>query len=77
MLQKIWRNRNEFYPYLAILSFWFFGSFLQSLTLNNRPAIVMLGLITILPVGLIAAAMVKTYKTLPETGTLPGPGQSQ
>ena len=75
MWKKIWRNKLEFYPYMAILFFWFSGSLLQSLSLKNRPGIVTLGLVTILPVGLITIAMVRTYRTLPETGTLPGPGE--
>ena len=74
MLRKIWRNKLEFYPYLAILAFWFFGSFVQSFMLTDRPEIVVRGLITIPPVVLVAAAIVKTYRTLPENGTLPGPG---
>jgi hypothetical protein len=76
MWKKIWQNRLEFYPYAAILFFWFFGSLVQSLTLIDRPCIVALGLITILPVGLISLAMFRTYQTLPEKGTLPGPGSN-
>jgi len=74
MWNRIWRNRLEFYPYAAILFFWFFGSLVQSLTLSGRPWILAMGLITILPVALISLAMIRTYRALPETGTLQGPG---
>ncbi len=73
MWQKIWRNRLEFFPYLAIFFFWFFSSFLQSLSIKSRPGIVSLGLITIPPMCLVIIAAVRTYKTLPEKGRLPGP----
>jgi len=74
MWKKIWRNRLEFYPYLAILAFWFFGSFVQALTLLHRPVIVALGLVTIPAIGLVAVAMVRTYRTLPKTASLSAPG---
>jgi len=64
MLRKLWKNRLEFYPYLSISLFWFFGAFLSSLQVKNRPGIVALGLITIPALTLIAAAALKTYKEL-------------
>jgi hypothetical protein len=66
MLSKIWKNRIEFYPYISIYLFWFFGSFLSSLRVQNRPGIVTLGLITIPSILLITIAFVKTYRELPE-----------
>ncbi len=75
MWQRIWRNRLEFYPYLSILLFWLFGSALGSLTVKSRPGIVALGMVTIVPIALIMIAVIKTFKELPETGTLPGPGE--
>ena len=76
MWKKIWRNRLEFYPYMSILFFWFFGSFVQSLKVTSQSGITTLGLITVFPVGLIVIAVVKTYKALPETGTVPGPDEN-
>jgi hypothetical protein len=43
MWKKIWKNRLEFYPYLAIYLFWFMGAFLNSFQVQNRPGIVALG----------------------------------
>jgi len=74
--QRIWRHRLEFYPYISILLFWLFGSALGSLAVKNRPGIVTLGIATIVPVGLIIVAVIKTYRELPETGTLPGPEEA-
>ena len=66
MWRKIWRNRVEFYPYLSIFIFWFLGSFVSSLKVQNRPGITLLGLITIPSITLIAIAAVKTYRELPD-----------
>ena len=65
MLKKIWKNRIEFYPYLAILIFWFLGSLVSSLKVQNRPGLTLLGLITLPSIALIAMAAVKTYRELP------------
>ena len=65
MLQKIWKHRVEFYPYVSIYIFWFLGSFVSSLQVKNRPGITLLGLITIPSIALITIAAVKTYKELP------------
>lgn len=64
MFKKIWKNRVEFYPYLAIFLFWFFGSFLSSFSVQNRPGIVLLGVVTIPSILLITIAAVRTYKEL-------------
>ncbi len=64
MLLKFWKNRLEFFPYFSILFFWFFGCFLSSLLVKNRPGIVTLGLITIPSVILILIAIGRTYKEL-------------
>jgi len=66
MWKKIWKNRVEFYPYLSIYLFWFLGSLLSSLRVQNRPGIVTLGLVTIPSILLITIATIKTYKELPE-----------
>ena len=65
MLRKIWKNRLEFYPYLSLFIFWFLACFLTSLSVQNRPGIVALGVVTIPSVALIAIATVKTYRELP------------
>jgi len=67
MLRKIWQNRVEFYPYFSIYLFWFVGSFLSSLRVQNRPGIVALGLITIPSILLITIAFIKTYRELPSS----------
>ncbi len=77
MLKKIFRNRLEFYPYFVILFFWFVSAFLPSFAVKNRPGIVMLGVVTVPSIVLILIASVRTYKTLPETGTLPGPQERE
>lgn len=64
MFVKIWKNRIEFYPYLAIFIFLFFGSFANSLKVINRPGMTLLGVVTIPSVLLFIAAAVKTYKNL-------------
>lgn len=76
MWHKIWKHRLEFYPYFSIYLFWFVGSFLSSLRVQNRPGIVTLGLITIPSIWLITMAFIKTYKELPsviERGWREGP----
>jgi len=65
MWRKIWKNKVEFYPYFSIYLFWFVGSFLSSLRVQNRPGIVALGLITIPSILLITIAFIKTYRELP------------
>ncbi|MBN1636566.1 MAG: hypothetical protein JW920_08635 [Deltaproteobacteria bacterium] len=65
MWSKIWKNRVEFYPYASIYLFWFLGSFVSSLRVQNRPGIVALGLITIPSILLITIATIKTYRKLP------------
>ena len=65
MIKKIWKNRVEFYPYLSIFIFWFLGSFVSSLKVQNRPGITLLGLITIPSIAMIAIAAIKTYRELP------------
>lgn len=70
MWHKIWRNRVEFYPYFSIYLFWFVGSFLSSLRVENRPGIVALGFITIPSILLITIAFIKTYKELPPESDL-------
>ena len=65
MLRKIWKNRVEFYPYLSIFIFWFLGSFVSSLKVQNRPGITLLGLITLPSIAMIVIATVKTYRELP------------
>jgi len=65
MWKKIWKNRLEFYPYLAIYLFWFLGSFVSSLRVQNRPGIVLLGVVTIPSIVLITVAVVRTYRELP------------
>ncbi|MCD6570667.1 MAG: hypothetical protein J7L53_08210 [Deltaproteobacteria bacterium] len=64
MLSEIWKNRLEFYPFLSMYLFWFLGSFVNSLKVQNRPGIVALGLITIPSLTLITIAAIKTYKEL-------------
>jgi len=65
MWSKIWKNRVEFYPYLAIYLFWFLGSFVSSFRVQNRPGIVLLGVVTIPSIVLITIAVVRTYRELP------------
>jgi len=65
MWRKIWKNRVEFYPYLSIYLFWFLGSFVSSLRVENRPGIVLLGVVTIPSILLITIAVVRTYRELP------------
>ena len=65
MWKKIWKNRLEFYPYLAIYLFWFMGAFLNSFQVRNRPGIVTLGVVTIPSIVLITIAAVRTYRELP------------
>jgi hypothetical protein len=65
MWKKIWKHRLEFYPYFSMYGFWFFGAFLGSLLVQNRPGITALGLITIPSIILITIAAVKTYRELP------------
>jgi len=65
MWRKIWKNRIEFYPYLSIYLFWFLGSFVSSLRVENRPGIVLLGVVTIPSILLITIAVVRTYRELP------------
>ncbi len=62
MWSKIWKNRVEFYPYLAIYLFWFLGSFVSSFRVQNRPGIVLLGVVTIPSLVLITIAVVRTYR---------------
>ena len=64
MLKKIWKNRVAFYPYLAIYLFWFLGAFLSSFRVQNRPGIVLLGVVTIPSILLITIAAVRTYREL-------------
>jgi len=68
MWSKIWRNRVDFYPYFSIYLFWFVGSFLSSLRVQNRPGIVALGLITLPSIILITIAFMRTYRELPDAG---------
>ncbi len=65
MWKKIWKNRLEFYPYLAIYLFWFMGAFLNSFQVRNRPGIVALGVVTIPSIALITLAAVRTFRELP------------
>ena len=65
MIKKLWKNRVEFYPYLAIYLFWFLGSFLSSFRVQNRPGIVLLGVVTIPSILLISIAAIRTYRELP------------
>ena len=66
MWKKIWEHKLEFYPYFAIYLFWFFGSFVSALAVQNRPGIFFpLGLISAPSIILITMAFVKTYKNLP------------
>jgi hypothetical protein len=65
MWSKIWKNRTEFYPYLAIYLFWFLGSFVSSFRVQNRPGIVVLGVVTIPSLVLITIAVVRTYREIP------------
>ena len=65
MIKKLWKNRVEFYPYLAIYLFWFLGSFLSSFRVQNRPGIVLLGVVTIPSILLITIAAIRTYRELP------------
>ena len=64
MWRKIWKNRIEFYPYFSIFLFWFLACFLTSLSVQNRPGILTLGIVTIPSVAMIAIATVKTYREL-------------
>lgn len=66
MWKKIRKNRVEFYPYLSIFLFWFLGSFVSSFRVQNRPGIVLLGLVTIPSLVLIAIATIRTYRGLTE-----------
>lgn len=66
MISKIWKNRIEFYPYVAFSVFFFFGTFVESFKVMNRPGITLLGLVTIPSVALIATAVFKTYRELPD-----------
>jgi len=65
MIKKLWLNRSEFYPYFTIYFFWLTAAFLTSLSVQNRPGIVTLGLITIPSILLITIAAIKTYVELP------------
>ncbi len=65
MLRKILKNRIEFYPYFSITLFWFLGSFLSSFQVQNRPGIVLLGVVTLPSIALITVAAVRTYRELP------------
>ncbi len=64
------KNRVEFYPYLSVLLFWFFGAAVGSLAIKNRPGIVLLGLVSLPSVALIVFAATKTYQQLAQD-TLP------
>lgn len=58
----LWKHRVEFYPYLAIYLFWFFGAFLGSFQVRHRPGIVALGLVTVPSIALITVAAVRTWR---------------
>jgi hypothetical protein len=65
MWKKISGNRLEFYPYHSNYLFWFLGSVVSSIQVQNRPGIVALGVVTIPSVVLITIATVRTYRELP------------
>ncbi len=67
MWKTVWKNKIEFYPYFSIFLFWFLGSFVSSLRVENRPGIFALGLITIPSLILIVLATRKTYKEVQGT----------
>ncbi|MBW1894706.1 MAG: hypothetical protein JRI91_13560 [Deltaproteobacteria bacterium] len=60
MIGKLWKNRIEFYPYIAIFFFWLVTALL-SLLVKNRPGIVALGLVTVPSVVLITIATIKVF----------------
>ena len=63
-MRKIWKNRLEFYPYLAIFNVWFLGCYLASLGVQDKPGITKLGWITLPTVIVFIIAVVRTYKGL-------------
>ena len=71
VVKKFGRNIVQFFPYLVVFYMWFVVSFLGSLGVKNRPGITALGLLTIPAVVCLIIAAIKTYKELPEEGTVP------
>ena len=63
-MRKIWKNRLEFYPYLAIFNVWFLGCYLASLGVQGKPGITKLGWITLPAVIAFIISVVRTYKGL-------------
>ena len=64
MWKKIWRNRLEFYPALALFIWYTVGVALTSLGVQNRPGIRTLGWITLPSVAVFFVAVVRTYRGL-------------
>jgi len=63
-MRKIWKNRLEFYPYLAIFNVWFLGCYLASLGVHDKPGITKLGWITLPTIIVFIISVVRTYKGL-------------
>jgi hypothetical protein len=64
MWRTIWKNRVDFYPACSVFFWYVFGSFVNSLMVQNRPGIVALGLITIPAVIIFFIAVARTYQEL-------------
>ena len=64
MWRKIWRNRLEFYPALALFIWYTVGVALSSLRVQSRPGIGTLGLITLPSVAVFFVGVFRTYRGL-------------
>jgi len=64
MLRKIWRNRIEFYPAIALFIWYTVGVVLNSSLVKSRPGIGTLGLITLPSVAVFFVCVFKTYRGL-------------
>lgn len=62
MWNKLWANRDEFYPYIALWLFWSGSCFGSAVIVKNRPGIMTLGLVTIPAIFLLILAIIKTYR---------------
>ena len=64
MWKKIWKNRIEFYPAIAVFIWYTIGVVLNSSLVKSRPGIGTLGWITLPTVAVFFVAVFKTYRGL-------------
>jgi hypothetical protein len=68
MWKKIWKNRIEFYPAIAVFIWYTIGTALNSLAVKSRPGIMTLGWITLPTVVVFFVAVIKTYRDVTSEG---------